>query len=152
MSGSPPSRELAMYVVGESDLGRYTSDSMRISVGGRFVSMFVPFAGLAYAKKADPTTATGPPAGSRPRPQGASDSGLSLVTRQCLAMVLDYAKRFGWSVHIIDVTQQSVPESEIVASLGPDVTLPVLVRPDGARLQGDEEFTPGRIRRFLSGP
>ena len=32
--------------------------------------------------------------------------------RQCIILVLDYAKRFGWSVHLVDVTRQSVSESK----------------------------------------
>ncbi len=157
MPEAVPPRELAMYVAGQPDLTGFGAGSSRFSFGGRLASMFVPGAGLAYTTRVSPPAPSGTAADSGPQPEAdpAADpaySDLALPTRQSLAIVLDYAQKFGWSVHIIDVTRQLVPESEILASLGGDVTLPILVRPDGGRLQGEEQFTPGRIRRFLAAP
>ena len=81
---------------------------------------------------------------------GHPEDDLSPQQAQCVRLVLDIASKSGRSVHLIDVSRQEVPQSDLESRLGGD-RFPILVRPDGARLSGEEAFTPGRVRRFVSG-
>jgi len=67
-------------------------------------------------------------------------------------MVLEIAQQRGIPVKVIDINHPG-PDSDLVRRYitGEDV-FPVLVRPDGARLAGEESFVPGVIERFLRGP
>ncbi len=139
MSVGYTSGTLVMYVTSEPGLPGALIGDVPFAFGARLASLFVPFAGLAQAKEVNAAQA---------QALGNSDE-LPSSARQCIILVLDYAKRFGWSVHLVDVTRQSVSESEILGSLGADVHLPLLVRPDSARLEGEEQFTPSSVRKFL---
>jgi len=66
-------------------------------------------------------------------------------------MVLDLAKRHGLSVKVIDVNHPGEDEALFERYARPDDDLPILVRPDGARLAGDAAFVPGTVERFLTG-
>ncbi len=138
MAASLPARTVVMYVAGEPGL-HPNIDSAVPGFTGRLATVFLPFSGLLM-------------------PRGASAAGilaqpgepLPPIARQCIRLVLDLAKRKQWSVQVVDISQEKAAETQILAWLGPDVHLPVLLRPDGARLVGEEQFTPGRIRKFLA--
>ncbi len=66
-------------------------------------------------------------------------------------LVLEIAKTLRCRVKVINVSNPRGDGALATRYVGPDDELPMLVRPDGARLSGDEEFVPGTIRRFLSG-
>jgi len=54
-------------------------------------------------------------------------------------------------VSIVDVNQPAGFQALVARWVGPNDVLPILVRPDGARLEGIEEFGPRRVRRFIRG-
>lgn len=56
----------------------------------------------------------------------------------------------GKSVHIVDVGKESALRRFIQEHLHHLRRFPVLVRPDGRRLEGIEEFTPEKLENFLS--
>lgn len=67
-------------------------------------------------------------------------------------MVLDLASECGVSIQVIDV-DHSGPDVDLVQRfVAPDDDLPILVRPDGARLTGAESFVPVSLREFLRSP
>jgi len=155
MSGADSSRTLVMYVASQPGLAENLVGAIPYSFGARLVSMFFPFGSLSYPQKVEKAQVA---ARSPARSQGetalpAGEEGpdeLPSAAHQCVLLVLDVAKGFGWSVHVVDVTRQPVAEGEVLESLGGDVELPLLLRPDGARLEGDVQFTPHRVREFLS--
>ena len=66
-------------------------------------------------------------------------------------MVLSLAAKCGVTVRVIDVDRPG-PEAELVGRwVSAEDPLPLLVRPDGARLEGDEAFQPARVAEFLQG-
>lgn len=66
-------------------------------------------------------------------------------------LVLEIAKALGCRIQVINVNNPREDRALAAKYVGPDDELPLLVRSDGARLSGDEEFVPGTVRRFLSG-
>ena len=113
-----------------------------ISRGARLLGFFLPFPVSTRFSAAAPPEADLAPFGS--------EHGLSSPEAQCLALVLDLARRHHRSVYVVDVNHQERPASEIESDLG-EPPFPVLLRPDGARLEGTDSFTPRTVRRFLRG-
>lgn len=70
---------------------------------------------------------------------------------QCANLVLDIAERLGKTVALVDVNRPSGLEDLVHRWVGANGVVPLLVRRDGARLQGLDEFVPGTIRRFIVG-
>jgi len=91
-----------------------------------------------------------------PPPETAGGTGLPWLVPagqlRCLELLGAAAERAGRQVRVIDVNLPSEEERALVTEwVGPaDDVLPVLVRSDGARLVGQESFTPASLRRFLS--
>lgn len=65
-------------------------------------------------------------------------------------LVLDVARRNGLSVKVVNVNDPGDDRVLTQRHLGPDDALPVLIRPDGARLAGEESFVPSTLERFLA--
>lgn len=107
------------------------------STGHRLASMVVP--GIALKGK--------PPDPSIP----ARSDGLEIPYEQahCVRLVYDLARRLDYSVQVVDVTDPSVARSDVERLIGTGATYPVLLRPDGFWLEGQENFTPSKIRKFL---
>jgi len=69
----------------------------------------------------------------------------------CVREVVSIARQEGATVSIVDVNQPAGFQALVARWVGPNDVLPILVRPDGARLEGIEEFGPRRVRRFIRG-
>jgi hypothetical protein len=69
----------------------------------------------------------------------------------CVNLVLDEARRAGRTVTLINVEAPGDDGALVARWAGPDVLLPLLVRPDGSTLSGSENFVPRAVRRFLAG-
>jgi hypothetical protein len=67
-------------------------------------------------------------------------------------MVLDLARKCGVSVKVIDVDRSGADLGLVQKWVSPNDELPVLVRPDGARLAGSEAMVPATVAEFLQGP
>ncbi len=69
----------------------------------------------------------------------------------CAVVALDIARHFGRGVVLVDVNrpgeQQKLVDRYVVA----EQIFPLLVRPNEDRLEGPEDFVPGRLRRFIKG-
>ena len=68
----------------------------------------------------------------------------------CLDIVLEAAKRQQRTVLVVDVDRPGEHRDLVNRYLGPDDVLPLLIRPDGARLEGEEEFTSTKVRKFIA--
>jgi hypothetical protein len=64
-------------------------------------------------------------------------------------LVLDVAESRGRTVTVVDVARPGQHRSLVDRWVGPNGLLPLLVRPDGAQLEGSAEFDPKKIRQFI---
>jgi hypothetical protein len=88
-----------------------------------------------------------------PQSEGVDSATWHLPPQQIQAvnLVFDIAHRMKRSVGLIDVNRPGIHQELVAWWVGPEGVLPLLVRPNGARLQGLEGFTPGKVRRFIQG-
>ena len=70
---------------------------------------------------------------------------------QCVNLVSGIAQRVGKTVALVDVNRPAGRQDLVERWVGSDGVLPLLVRRDGARLQGIDEFIPRTVRRFIGG-
>ncbi len=70
----------------------------------------------------------------------------------CVNLVLEMAHREGRIVTLVDANRAGEQQDLVHRWVGPDDVLPLLVRPDGGRLEGPENFVPQKVRQFISGP
>ncbi|HXY46592.1 MAG TPA: hypothetical protein VEK13_01680 [Thermoplasmata archaeon] len=70
--------------------------------------------------------------------------------RACVRLVTDIAKSMGQVVTVIDVNWPEGDRDLVERWMGPNSLLPMLIAPDGRRLEGIESFVPSRVRRFLA--
>jgi hypothetical protein len=66
-------------------------------------------------------------------------------------LVLEEAESVGKTVTLVDVERPGLQQDLVNRWVGPQDLLPLLVRPDGARLEGIDEFTPRKVRQFIRG-
>jgi len=142
---------LLLFVAGEPELTPGIRESG--------VGLAPRFAGLVFATGLIPPPPR-PPVEESPQGRNASDQPpltdsrpwhLAPAQMASLQVVLDAAKRQRRGVFVVDVNRPGVYQSLVERHVGPDDVLPLLVRPDGARLEGQESFDPARVRRFIAG-
>jgi hypothetical protein len=71
---------------------------------------------------------------------------------QAANMVFEIADRFGRKVAVVDVNRPGQNQGLVDRWVGTSGILPLLVRSDGGRLEGIEEFVPKKVRRFIGAP
>ena len=135
---------LVLFVAGEPDTGPDPLRDVDTSVWSRFAGVFVGGAVVGHF-----TGASGGKGAPRPLAEGQVHWHLSREQNQCVELVLQVAQREGRTVQLVDVNLAGDDQSLVDRWVGPDDLLPILVRPDGDRLTGLEEFVPGRVRRFI---
>ena len=69
---------------------------------------------------------------------------------EAIRLVLRLVQEKGKTLHIVDVGKESSFRRVIEEHLHHLRRFPVLVRPDGRRLEGVEEFTPEKLEKFLA--
>ncbi len=67
----------------------------------------------------------------------------------CVDLVQEVAQATGWSVELVDVNNPGERAALVARYVSDNDVLPILVRPDGARLEGAEQFESRTVRRFL---
>jgi hypothetical protein len=83
--------------------------------------------------------------------QNAPSWSIPIPQAQCVRLVLDIAQSVRKTVSFVDVNRPAGFDGLVQQWVGSDHPLPLLARPDGARLQGLGEFVPRAVRRFLLG-
>jgi len=68
----------------------------------------------------------------------------------CLGIVADVAERQRRKVLVVDVNRPGQHRGLVERHIGPDDVLPLLLRADGARLEGQENFGPAQVRKFIA--
>jgi len=69
----------------------------------------------------------------------------------CVNLVAEIARDLGRSVTLVDVNRPMGAEELLRRWVAADAVFPLLVRPDGRRLEGLDHFVPGELRRFVRG-
>jgi len=133
MAGPAPGT-VVLFVAGDPDLG----EGLPTRFVPGFWRFFIP---QRLFRDAPPV----------PRPT-AADLPLPLppVQLMCAQRLLDAAKKAGRTVRFVDVNSPGANRDLVERYVGAGDILPVLVRADGARLEGEEAFRPGPLKRFLS--
>ncbi len=82
--------------------------------------------------------------------QGVVDKELSEEEVEAAAAVFRAARAKGRTVHVVDVGRESALREYISEHLHRLKSFPVLMRPDGRRLEGCANCTPEKLDRFLT--
>jgi hypothetical protein len=142
-----PTVPLLLFVTGEPDSGEDPLRDVETSVFNRFTGVML---GGAIA---------GTPAERHDRKRPAPDPfhetpgwHLPSSQQQCALLVLSVAPRTGWAVNVVDVNRPGEQRGLVERWVRPTDVFPFLLRPDGARLEGQEQFNPATLRRFLRRP
>jgi|HubBroStandDraft_1064217.scaffolds.fasta_scaffold14723_6 hypothetical protein len=140
--------DLIMFIAGEPDSGRPSLRQSTVSSLARAVGAAVPL-GLVMKSSQGPTTVSG----TSPS-QSYRGTRWHLPPEQvhCINTVLEVAEQEDRKVAVVDVDRSDGRQDLVARWVGPDDVLPLLVRPDGARLQGIENFSPRTVRRFVRRP
>lgn len=139
--------DLLMFVAGEPDSGVPHLRNTSLSIPARLLGTLLPYQ-LFFASqdRAAALNSQRDPTAPRPPPNWELPPGQI----HCVNAVLETAERLSRKVTLIDVDRAGAPQELIDRWVGPNDVFPILVRPDGARLEGEENFDSPIIRRFLS--
>jgi hypothetical protein len=139
--------DFLLFITGGGSADLDPLRDVETSIGPRLMGMVAPIQWVARptgsGTKSTPTDGT-PPAEGLPR-------HLPMPEGQCVEMVLEIARKEGRRVTVIDVDRAGERQPLVNRWVGENDVLPLLIRPDGARLEGLEEFLPARVRRFILG-
>lgn len=138
--------DLLLFVAGEPDSGVGSTRDVQTSIAGRLAGSFL--GGWVLGPSEAKSSASGD--SQAPLPDG-QPWHLPPQQVQATDMVLDVARSKGRTVTIVDVNRPAGNQSLVDRWVGPDGVLPLLVRSDGARLEGIEKFAPRKVRDFVDG-
>lgn len=83
------------------------------------------------------------------------EEGLWHLPREAAAsvsLVCESVSRAGRHVTLIDVNRPGVYQELVRRAVGANDVFPLLIRSDGSRLEGIENFTPRNVRAFVTRP
>jgi hypothetical protein len=148
-SSGPPF--LVLFVAGEPETMPSLRDS-GVGTGARWAAWFLPSGllpkNLQPAYEAGHRTSDGfeapPPSDMRPWLLPPSQAA-------CAEMVIEIVERQQLPLLVVDVNRPGEFREMVARWVEPTGVMPLLVRPDGARLEGEENFVPGKVRRFVAG-
>ncbi|MGA7860848.1 MAG: hypothetical protein WCB19_03205 [Thermoplasmata archaeon] len=138
--------DLLLFVAGEPGPGADSMRDVETSMVRRMAGSIV--GGWWFGAKRGGSRS----AGSSP-PAHPDDQLWHLPPEQigCANMVFDIAQRMGRTVALVDANRPAGHQDLVERWVGSDSLLPLLVRRDGARLEGVDEFIPRTVRRFIGG-
>ena len=141
--------DLLLFVAGEPELSPSVRE-VEAGMGDRLSSMFLGVAAPTIITRASAEAARPPESGfHRPPLTDSRRWHVPASQLMCESVVLEQAKRQGRIVLVVDANRPGDQQDLVDRWVRPNDALPLLVRSDGARLEGEENFTPGRVRRFL---
>ncbi len=142
--------DLLLFVAGEPDSGVGSLQNGKTNVFDRVIDAALPFGGHIPVSRSSSPPGAVPPLGEAD-PSMTDDRPWHLPPQQlrCVDLVLQLARRQRKRVTVVDVNRAGAQQPLVDRWVGANDVLPLLVRPDGARLGGVEQFVPQRVRRFL---
>ena len=136
---------LILFVAGEPDPGIPSIRDTRVHLVDRMIGM-----------SAAGNFSTVPPPGPGPStrdeqslPPGEPPWRLPPEQIHCVNTVLEMAKREGSTVTVVDVDRAGDRQHLVDRWVEEDQVIPLLVRADGSKLGGIENFTPRKVRWFI---
>jgi hypothetical protein len=136
--------DLILFVAGEPFSGQDPMRDVQISIVRRTVNVMT---GGSWLDNADhrPRSRDDPPT------RLGDERPWHLPPQQilCANLVLKTAQLRRRSVAVVDANRPAGFEDLVQRWVGPNDVLPLLVRPDGARLEGVEDFTSRKVRQFI---
>lgn len=139
--------DLLLFVAGEPDTGPPSLRDSTIPSSVRLIGSIVP---LGLVMKAAKPTSTDSEQGRFERSEHPAWH-LPPAQIHCVNTVFEIAEEEKRELTVVDVDRPKGRQDLVARWVGPDNVLPLLVRPDGARVEGVENFAPERVRRFIRG-
>jgi len=137
--GSPSPGTILLFLAGDPTLAERQASQPEMR--GGFARFFLPAAAFG----------TGPEgSGARRAADPAGPTAFPPEQLMCAQRLIDLARKLGRKVQVIDVNRPEDARALVERYVGPDDVLPIAVRSDGERLEGEEAFTPAVLRGFLS--
>jgi len=138
---------LILFVAGEPDTGAPSIRRGTMSLTNRMIGM-----SAAPSLEAIPPPGPSPAmSGGQSLPSGRPPWRLPPEQIHCVNTVVKVAKKEGCAVTVIDVDTPGDQEYLVTRWVGADPIFPLLVRADGSKLMGIENFTARMIRQFIRG-
>ena len=126
------------------------SGSFLLFISGMPFKDAVPGAGFRFSSV---SFANGAPLGAEslgdPLPADAQPGQIFGPQAEMARMVLDIARKCEVSVKVVNVDHPAADRTLVERWVPPDGALPLLVRPDGVSLSGEESMVPARVSSFL---
>lgn len=133
---APPPGSLLLFVAGDPDLAeRLTRFPRQLN---RMAAFMIP-PGLLIGR--GPRT---------PPPDPAAPWLIPADQMMCVDRLAEAVQGTGRTVKVVDVNRPGDDRPFVERWVGPQDVLPILIRPDGARMEGAESFSPGALRKFLA--
>jgi hypothetical protein len=144
-SNQAPGSDLVLFVAGEPDLGirplsGVQSPWMRLILGSGLPS---------WARDRDTLAESNRRAAEKAAEAGLADLRVPPDQAQCILEVAKIAEAEKTPVTVVDVNRPGDGQGLVERWVSPNDVFPLLVRADGARLEGADEFAPGRVLRFI---
>ena len=144
---------LVLFVAGEPKTMPDLREST-LGLGERFAGMVSGLPGnLALPKHLQPGQSENRSAVTDFEQSSSSDQPpwhLPPAQMACLGIVADAAERQRRKVLVVDVNRPGEDRYLVEGNVGTDDVLPLLLRSDGARLEGQENFSPTQVRKFIA--
>jgi hypothetical protein len=145
--GTPLNSDVLLFVAGEPDTA-ITHLLPGLSIPLRLFTALVPLNVIAWTT-GNRAALTGDPTDN---PLTGAPWHLPAGQIRCVNLVLEVALTERRHVTLLDVNRASTPAEVVERWVTSDEVFPILVRSDGARLEGEENFREGAVRRLLRGP
>jgi hypothetical protein len=129
-------RRLTVYVRSEPGSSDPQWDQV-FAPGERFAAMFIPIIIVHHRSDYD-------------RAEAARQARVPYEQAHCVRLAVDVGTRLHYAVEIVDVNAPEVAQLDVQRVIGTGAVFPVLVRPDGRWIEGVENFTPAKVRKFLT--
>jgi hypothetical protein len=139
--------DLILFVGGEPDPGIPSIRDSTVRFSTRVLAGIFP---IPVAKLAFVGRSTKSPGSASP-PSGELPWRLPSEQIHCVNTVVEVAYREGKTVTLVDTAHPAGRRALVDRWVGSDRVLPVLVRSDGALLEGIEKFGARRVRQFIRG-
>jgi hypothetical protein len=145
---TPRELDFLMFVSGEPD-NATNHVGPALSVPMRLVMAVIPL-GLVVRFASPPGSVRG--VALDDVPSASTPWHLPADQIHCVNSVLEAAIAERRFVTLVDVNRASAPPELVQQYVSPNDIFPILIRPDGQRIEGVENFSPKVLRRVLRGP
>ena len=138
---------LILFVAGEPDPGIPSVRDSTVHLTDRLIGVYPP---LGRRMKPSPGTSIAAD-DAQPLPSGEPPWRLPPEQIHCVNTVFEMANLEGATLTVIDVDRAGERQYLVDRWFAENQLIPLLVRADGSKLDGIENFTPRKVRQFIRG-